>query len=537
MTFDASTMDPVETKTKKCEVIYDLNADELWDDTHQRKPSSSWEWIKMQRIAVHKLLIHGTLRETYVPVASVLCVICLIGISIPFIVEIVRTMYPEWYPYGDILGSLGSVYVMLALLLIPKTLSIFETIFLYSFEHLIGLHIWLGRLSLFVLLLHGAAYFPNWVMEYRILKFHLTSFPFINGTISTLALIVLNVSSLSYFRRKYHHIFVPVHLTSFAVFFVCGALHNIKFLYYGAPPLVIYWGDYIYRYFKKLHRVQLHSSSKLIGSDYVKITFKTTSSMGTIGPGSYFYLRYSYLSKFQWHPFSVSDITEDGSVRIYVKKTGDWTDGFVSSLLCVDKAQDKDIRHIDVEGPHGRIGLDLGDYNNFFLSSGGIGVTPNIFLLHEIIRRYEKGQMRIRQIVFVWSVRSVELLNEFLPKLEQLYEKHMAILRLHIHLTATGKTEPAFEHSSIGIVKGKRASLSSLLESYYGYLDKSKCENDIETSSTDSDCDDSAPQDKVGVFVCGPSNMTSELAQKCNMMNWEGEGKVLVHFHKEVFEL
>lgn len=66
--------------------------------------------------------------------------------------------------------------------------------------------------------------------------------------------------------------------------------------------------------------------------------------------------------------------------------------------------------HVTIDGPFGGCSLDLGEYENVFLASGGAGVTFTLGLLDDLVGRIVRLQRghgeRTRRIEFAWAIRS-----------------------------------------------------------------------------------------------------------------------------------
>jgi predicted ferric reductase len=94
------------------------------------------------------------------------------------------------------------------------------------------------------------------------------------------------------------------------------------------------------------------------------------------------------------HPFSVSQIIDDSTIRISAKAIGDYT-GLLPKLQVDDK--------VVVYGPHGMFGQQGATGGAQIWVAGGIGITPFLSLLQAEVR-----QPRAASVHVIWAVRQRE---------------------------------------------------------------------------------------------------------------------------------
>lgn len=109
-----------------------------------------------------------------------------------------------------------------------------------------------------------------------------------------------------------------------------------------------------------------------------------------------------------------------------------------------------------VDGPYGRLSIDLQRYHQLVLVAGGIGLMPLTSLLSYISHCIRKGMMTsLKSITLVWALRDVALLEGFTTFLDQINDelnKHLIEQQqsqqssqrqcvhfgMHIYVTAVG---------------------------------------------------------------------------------------------------
>jgi len=137
-------------------------------------------------------------------------------------------------------------------------------------------------------------------------------------------------------------------------------------------------------------------------------------AVGKTGPlsdykeGQYAYLMCPHVSKFQWHPFTISSAPQENKVTIHIRvqAKGSWT-ADVKEYICAMGPKDASYIEFYRNGPEGRIpgkiegpngeklfSIDgphsaptqhVGEYETVMIVGGGIGVTPVASTLKSII--------------------------------------------------------------------------------------------------------------------------------------------------------
>lgn len=112
--------------------------------------------------------------------------------------------------------------------------------------------------------------------------------------------------------------------------------------------------------------------------------------------GQWVYLQVPALSRWQWHPFTVS-VAEEGRVRLHIKTDGDWT-GRLKALALgpgqgngqgegTEEAGIQAEIIIGLDGPYGAPAQRFYDFSHTVLVGSGIGVTPFSGILADLQRK------------------------------------------------------------------------------------------------------------------------------------------------------
>ncbi|KAH7413720.1 FAD-binding domain-containing protein [Phaeosphaeria sp. MPI-PUGE-AT-0046c] len=300
--------------------------------------------------------------------------------------------------------------------------------------------------------------------------------------------------------------------------------------------------------------------------------------------GQYVFVQVPQLSRFQWHPFTVSTCINN-RMQVHIKADGDWT----NALRDLAKEGEKSKVKIGLDGPFGAPAQRFYDFEYSMVFGAGIGVTPFSGVLtdlqyHELERSKTNEQPADsssdtrskepspyedhRRVDFHWMVRDrnnllwfSDLLNE-VSRAQDLDRSHLDI-RVQTYVTQKRKniSQHVFrwllekhrtdEHpySPItGLVNPThfgRPDIRAIMEEHYSDMSKVLAERTPMNEKPDarrgsrvrrtSMVDDEV---RVGVFFCGPPVIGQQLADQCEQMNAKArnEGrKVEYHFMIEVF--
>ncbi|KAL8884418.1 MAG: hypothetical protein Q9192_006853 [Flavoplaca navasiana] len=86
--------------------------------------------------------------------------------------------------------------------------------------------------------------------------------------------------------------------------------------------------------------------------------------------GQYILLQVPQVSFFQWHPFTISTVS-DGEAQVHIKADGDWT----KRLRDFGK-EGKELTYVGIDGPFGAPAQRFYDFDYTIVVGAGIGVTP-----------------------------------------------------------------------------------------------------------------------------------------------------------------
>ena len=387
--------------------------------------------------------------------------------------EFPKVVVPPIFVYGHLTA------VHYALLLVPLSKnSVWGWLFQSSFERLVKWHRIAGRLAIVWNYIHLATMLSKYGRGIA------ANNP--NVLYGTLALIFFSITAASGWepvRRGYWKLFITVHLLFAPVGYVMAFLHTNIAIYFAAMPLGLVVLDYIFRWVVRPSimytttlteaRVlvdtegpqgvlagELHSHHNLlkvgeaiathggIGSSVGQVVHLTLTVEGfkkDFEPGSYCFLQIPSVSLHEFHPFSISNypVAQNGSSRLTFHILDMGRDSFSSRLFHQIRtahagAGDVAGMTVRVDGPYGRLQVDLTRYKTIVLVAGGIGITPFLSIIE-----WAAEQEFACTVHLIWTSRVAASFTLWAGTLLRRIHEGKCVPKFHLHLYTTAATAAA----------------------------------------------------------------------------------------------
>ncbi|XP_050379052.1 ferric reduction oxidase 7, chloroplastic [Argentina anserina] len=326
------------------------------------------------------------------------------------------------------------------------------------FEHATKYHVWLGHLTMLLFTVHGLLYLMAWTIEGRLLQQMLEwkdiGVANLPGVISLLAGLLMWVTSFAPVRKLNFELFFYTHQL-YVVFVVFMAMHvgdNIFAI--AAGGIFIFLLDRFLRFCQSRRVVDI-ISAKCLPCGTVELVFAKPENL-RYNALSFVFLQVRELSWLQWHPFSVSSSPLDGKyhMSVLIKVLGKWTEKLRENILKGSENVPCGLSTkltASVEGPYGHEIPYHMTYENLILVAGGIGISPFLAILSDILHSYRQGKpCPPRNILIVWAVkRSDELPLLSTIDMESTCSSFSNKLNLQTHIYVTRESEPPLEDGNI----------------------------------------------------------------------------------------
>ncbi|XP_010514902.1 PREDICTED: putative respiratory burst oxidase homolog protein J isoform X1 [Camelina sativa] len=186
---------------------------------------------------------------------------------------------------------------------------------------------------------------------------------------------------------------------------------------YVAVPMVLYAGERLFSRVQE-HNHRVHIIKAIVYSGNVLALYMTKPQGFKYKSGMYMFVKCPDISKFEWHPFSVTSAPGDEYLSVHIRALGDWTSELRNRFAetCEPHQSSKPspnnlIRmetrarganplikesqvlfpRIFIKGPYGAPAQNYQKYDILLLIGLGIGATPFISILKDMLNNLKPG--------------------------------------------------------------------------------------------------------------------------------------------------
>jgi len=366
----------------------------------------------------------------------------------------------------------------------------------------------------------------------------------VTGHIVLLIMVLMYSSAVESIRRPMFEIFWFTHHL-FILYYGLLSFHGAAALL--EPPTFVYWivGPLALYLIERTVRILRGKQTTMLilarqhPSHVIELRMKKQSF--NYIPGQYMFLNCPYISKNEWHPFTITSAPDEDFVSVHINAVGNWTNS-ITSLLNPEKkigvVQEDLLEAPDgsailrIDGPFGAASEEVFKYKTVVLVGAGIGVTPYASILKHVkysIQRAGNSAAKspIDKVYFYWICRdknSFEWFSNMLAALER--ENVNNFLEINTYLTGA-LTPDEVRDVMYGTDEESADQITGLSSpTHFGRPKWPDVFQDLARKHANQD---------VGVFFCGPRVLSKELYNNCVRHTSTGEGGCRFHFNKENF--
>jgi NAD(P)H-flavin reductase len=156
------------------------------------------------------------------------------------------------------------------------------------------------------------------------------------------------------------------------------------------------------------------------------------------------------ISSAHWRTYSISSAPGDKTYTLHIKDMGpgSWSEAVVKAAAGGAEAFKGGCR---VGGPSGRFSIEPSHFERIVLVAGGIGFTPLVSLLADIVRDAAAGgkdgasrrYAMVKHVTVLWAVQSAPCLTWFTEELEAARAATGVTVDLQLFVTRAGKDDAA----------------------------------------------------------------------------------------------
>ncbi|WJX81817.1 NAD(P)H oxidase (H2O2-forming) [Trifolium repens] len=345
---------------------------------------------------------------------------------------------------------------------------------------------------------------------------------------------------------------------------------------YLAVPLVLYATERIHPFYKgKDHRVSIIKA--IIYTGNVLALYMTKPPAFKYKSGMYLFVKCPDISKYEWHPFSITSAPGDDYLSVHIRTLGDWTTELRNTFAKACEPESAQPRRgslirmetransanssfdaskprypkILIKGPYGAPAQSYKHYDVLLLIGLGIGATPMISILKDILNQMKMGsppktiltkesfnsnpsdedRKGPERAYFYWVTREQASFEWFKGVMDDIAEyDNDGVIEMHNYLTSVYEEGDA------------RSALIAMIQK----LQHAKNGVDVVSESrirthfarpnwkrVFTQLADTHQSSRIGVFYCGSPTLTKTLKDLCQDFSLNTSTRF--QFHKENF--
>ncbi|KAJ7492691.1 NADPH oxidase [Mycena latifolia] len=302
--------------------------------------------------------------------------------------------------------------------------------------------------------------------------------------------------------------------------------------------------EYRARRSTRLSKVLVHPSGAM-ELRIIKPSFKYTA-------GQWLFIQVPEISKFQWHPFTITSAPKDPYVSVHIRQVGDFTRALGDRLgvgpsvvaamtsaamkgseknektgstrgdfVELDSNSGLSLPTVRIDGPYGAPAEDVFDVEVAILVGAGIGVTPFASILKDIWYRQRQGNCgTLRRVEFFWICRDAPSFGWFQSLLSEIEaaQADPNFLRINVYLTQKinedmlwniAVNDAGAEYDPLTLLRTRTMFGRPDWMTIYGQMKQAIETGQYIPGST------SQLKTKVGTYFCGAGAIAKALKEAC----------------------
>lgn len=276
----------------------------------------------------------------------------------------------------------------------------------------------------------------------------------VTGVLLICIFLIIYTSSTYYIRKNYYELFAASHLLYLGIVITLLLHSSFCFLHtdnstclgsstwkYISIPFLLFLFERLHREYTG-HQPTTFLNIKRHHSDCY--TIDIYKQFFEFKPGQSILVNCPAISKFQWHPFTItSNPIENGHVQICIKETGTWTKQF-TEYLSVNNFEKGNIK-LKISKPYGNCYNIITKYRVAVLIAGGIGITSFMSLLKSLPCSLGHGNkyVYLKKVYIYWVCRHTRDFDCFLSEIKNIkaeLDKYGDLLELNLFITGVEET-------------------------------------------------------------------------------------------------
>ncbi|KAA8490680.1 Dual oxidase [Porphyridium purpureum] len=245
------------------------------------------------------------------------------------------------------------------------------------------------------------------------------------GFLLTFVIITLMVFAIRQVRAASFQLFWVMHHVCFMLLYTMIVLHGSFVLvqrpifhYFLLGPLLLFILDKLYSFARESERLQI-IEMRLLPKGVTALYVRVSPSF-SYSSGQWARLKIPALGTSELHPITISSAPHDPYVSFHILACGPWTQALRDLAFEMQGKPVSSLPTIRIDGPYGEGHQDWMLYETVLLVGSGIGCTPFVSVLKDILHQVRSKTFRTTKVVAVFISRGIRDLAWITNELSQL---------------------------------------------------------------------------------------------------------------------
>ncbi|KAJ5770256.1 uncharacterized protein N7511_002307 [Penicillium nucicola] len=291
-----------------------------------------------------------------------------------------------------------------------------------SYEKLRPLHKVAGYTCIFTSCVHAAVYLSAWSLKGNLGD--MAEAANFSGAIAGTAMVIIGISTITYFMHGYYEIFYLLHVVMFILIMITVGMHRPKFS--TSTLIIVIFTASLWTLDRIIRGAKLawnffgnHATITALPDKALRVKLSRRLNCTA---GSHAFLWVPAIRWTESHPFTLlSPNPTEFVIRVY--------DGFTRDLYKIAQQTPGKALRCSVDGGYGQV-PNFKVFDRVLLVAGGSGASFTFAIALDLIQTSTKS---VKAIDFIWIVRETDSLEWFSQEVKQL-ESHPSVNVL-IHVT------------------------------------------------------------------------------------------------------
>ena len=255
------------------------------------------------------------------------------------------------------------------------------------------------------------------------------------GTVTAVIMAGMAILASPPMRRRWWKLFKWTHLFFFPIALIVACIHATMLIPYLMPPIGLYLLD---RLLATFYSARSRTAQMVVLPPGNTVRLHVHLEDTHVGPDQFAWICVPELGHTEWHPYTmVTEWEHPNDVAFIIALTPNNPNSFGDRLVSMCEYEGAECTlNVKVDGPYGRLPVDLRNYTAAVLIAGGVGITPMPRLTRACLDAHLGLKGRMRSVTVIWSSRDADIFTTWLPGWLPALEEH-PLFRVQLYDTSS----------------------------------------------------------------------------------------------------